>query len=153
MSGFSGLSNQARLLADQGKLADALALCAAAIQADKLDPALHYLQATILQEMGRTDDAAAALKRAIYIDQDFIIAHFSLGYLLRHQEKHREAGKHLEKARLLLQSSAHEDVPPEAEGISAGRLIELIDTIQNTTQNTNQNTIQGIGAQGIGGRR
>lgn len=134
------MSCEARLLADQGKLADALALCATAIQSDKLDPALHYLQATILQEMGRADDAVAALKRAIYIDQDFVIAHFSLGYLLQHQEKHREAVKHLKKARLLLQSSAHEDVPPEAEGISAGRLIELIDIIINTIQ-------------GIGGRR
>lgn len=138
------MSSRARLLADQGKLADALALCATAIQSDKLDPALHYLQATILQEMGRTDDAAAALKRAIYIDQDFVIAHFSLGYLLQHQEKHREAGKHLKKARLLLQSSAHEDVPPEAEGISAGRLIELIDIIIDNVNHT---------MQGIGGRR
>jgi chemotaxis protein methyltransferase CheR len=125
------LAARARLLADQGRLADALALCAAAIQADKLNPVSYYLQATILQEMGRAGDAAATLKRAIYIDQDFAIAHFSLGHLLQHEGKLREAGKHLHKARLLLQSYAHEEVLPEAEGLSAGRLIELIDTMQD----------------------
>jgi chemotaxis protein methyltransferase CheR len=121
---------QARLLADQGRLAEALALCAAAIQADKLSPVSYYLQATILQEMGRAKDAAVALNRAIYIDQDFAIAHFSLGHLLQHEGKSKEAGKHLHKARLLLQAYAREEVLPEAEGLSAGRLIELIDTMQ-----------------------
>ena len=89
------MSNQARLLADQGKLADALASCEEAVKHDKLNPALHYLQATILQEMGRAGDAAAALQRALYIDQDFIIAHFALGHLLQRQGRYREAGKHL----------------------------------------------------------
>ncbi len=109
------MSNQARLLADQGKLVDALVVCEKAIQSDKLNPALHYLQATILQEIGRAGDAAAALKRAIYIDQDFAIAHFALGHLLQRQGKHKEAGKHLEKAHALLKAYGHEDIPPEAE--------------------------------------
>jgi chemotaxis protein methyltransferase CheR len=123
-------SYQVRLLADRGQLADALVVCEVAIKSNKLDPSLHYLQATILQEMGRAGEAVASLKRAIYIDQEFIIAHFALGHLLQHQGKYREAGKHLETARSLLKSHRHDDILPAAEGLSAGRLIELINTMR-----------------------
>jgi len=137
-------------LADQGRLAEALAVCEAVIPADKLNPALYYLQATILQEMGRTGlnpalyylqatilqemgrtgEAVVVLQRALYIDQEFAIAHFALGHLLQGQGRHREAGKHLAKACSLLQGLGHDEVPPEAEGMSAGRLIELIQAMQ-----------------------
>ncbi len=130
VSDIGKMSNQARLLADQGKLADALAVCEEALQYAKLNPVLHYLQATILQEMGRVDAAAASLKRALYIDQEFTIAHFALGHLMLRQGNSKEAGKHLEKACSLLRVYEHGDIPPEAEGISAGRLIELITTMQ-----------------------
>jgi chemotaxis protein methyltransferase CheR len=125
------MSNQARQLADRGNLADALAVCEEAKKYDKLNPALHYLHATILQEMGRLDDAAASLQRALYIDQEFAIAHFALGHLMQRRGKCKEAGKYLEKARSLLQGYEQGDIPPEAEGISAGRLIELINAMQD----------------------
>lgn len=124
-------ANQARLMADRGKHADALALCEEAIKCAKLNPANYYLHASILQEMGRVGDAAAALQRALYIDQDFIIAHFALGHLLQSQGKYNEAGKHLEKAYSLLKLCEPGDSIPEAEGMSAGRLIELIDSMRN----------------------
>jgi chemotaxis protein methyltransferase CheR len=125
------MSNQARQLADRGKLADASAVCEEAIKYDKLNPALHYLQATILQEMGSDGAAAASLQRALYINQEFAIAHFALGHLLQRQGKKKEAGKHLEKAHSLLKMYEHGDIPPEAEGLSAGRLIEMITTMQD----------------------
>jgi chemotaxis protein methyltransferase CheR len=106
-------------------------VCEEAKKYDKLNPALHYLQATILQEMGKLDDAAASLQRALYIDQEFAIAHFALGHLMQRRGKCKEAGKYLEKARSLLQGYEQGDIPPEAEGISAGRLIELINAMQD----------------------
>ena len=122
--------DQARRLADQGSLADALAVCDQAMNDAKLNPILHYLQATILQEMGRTGDAVAALHRALYIDQEFVIAHFALGSLQYHLGKRKEGAKHLSKALALLKASAHEEILPEAEGMSAGRLIEMITMMQ-----------------------
>ena len=118
-----------RFLANQGRLGDALVLSETAIQTDKLNCALHYLQATILQEMNRPDDAEAALKRAIYIDQEFAVAHFSLGHLLHRRGKVKEAGKHLAKACSLLKSYGEDQVLPEGEGMSARRLIDLINNI------------------------
>lgn len=119
-------SVQVRRLANQGKLHEALALCEQAIHSDKLNPTLHYLQATIFQELGRLDEATATLKRAIYIDQDFVIAHFALGHLMHGRRKYREADKHLEKACALLKTCDQEKIVPESEGINAGRLLELI---------------------------
>ena len=125
------MSSQARQLANRGKLAEALASCEETIRHDKLNPALYYLQATILQEMGMADNAAATLQRALYIDQDFVIAHFALGHLLQNQGKYKTAEKHLQKAYALLKLYRPEEIPPEAEGISAGRLMELINTMQS----------------------
>ena len=122
---------QARSLADQGRLAEALAVCAELIPSDKLNPALHYLQATILQELGRTAEAVAALQRALYIDQEFALAHFVLGHLLQGQGRTREAGKHLAKASSLLQGLGDDEVPPQADGMSAGRLMDLIRAMQD----------------------
>ena len=122
---------QARSLADQGRLAEALAVCAELIPSDKLNPALHYLQATILQELGRTAEAVAALQRVLYIDQEFALAHFALGHLLQGQGRTREAGKHLARASSLLRGLGDDEVPPQADGMSAGRLLELIRAMQD----------------------
>ncbi|MBU1566733.1 MAG: hypothetical protein KJ630_14035, partial [Proteobacteria bacterium] len=124
------MADQVRLLANQGKLQDALALSETAIQTDKLNCALHYLQATILQEMDRQEDAELTLKRTIYINQDFAVAHFALGHLLQRRGKKKESGKHLDKACTLLKSYGHDYVLPEGEGISAGRMIELINRMK-----------------------
>lgn len=124
-------ADRVRLRANEGRLAEALALCEQAIQADKLNPSLHYLQATILEEVGRPDEAAAALQRTLYIDQNFVMAHFALGHLLQRSGRVREAGKHLGKAASLLKSYGLEDIPPEAAGMNAARLIELIEAIRD----------------------
>ncbi|MFH0785055.1 MAG: CheR family methyltransferase [Pseudomonadota bacterium] len=120
------MTDEVRRLADQGNLVEALIVCVEALETDKLNPILHYLQATILQEMSRPDDAMAALNRAIYIDQECAIAHFALGHLLQRKGKYKEAEKHLAKACTLLQSCGHDEVPTEAGGMSAERLLELI---------------------------
>lgn len=127
----ASLSFQARSAADQGRLSDALTLCEKAISADKMKPSLHFLYGTVLQESGRADEAAASFKRAIYIDQDFVIAHFALGYLRHRQGRHKKAGKHFENACSILKSYRQDDILPESEGISAGRLLEIIQTMMS----------------------
>ena len=121
---------QAREAADHGRLSESLELCEKAIGSDKLNPSLYYLYATVLQESGRTDEAAAAFRRAIYIDQDFIIAHFALGNLMRRQGRHKEAVRHFDNASSILKAYGQDDILPESEGISAGRLVEIIQTMR-----------------------
>jgi chemotaxis protein methyltransferase CheR len=119
----------ARVMANQGRLADALQWCEKAISSDKLNPGLYYLAATILQEQGLLDKAAALLKQAIYLDRKIVLAHFALANLARQRGKTKESIKHFANARVLLNAYGHDDVLPESDGMSAGRLIEIIERL------------------------
>ncbi len=116
----------ARTLANQGKLAEALAWCEQAVAAGKLNPASHYLLAIILQERGQAADAVASLKRALYLDPDFALAHFALGNLVRQQGRHQESERHFQNALAILDRYPQDERLPESEGITAGRLREII---------------------------
>lgn len=116
----------ARALANRGKLADARVWCEKAVAADKLNAAYHYLLATIQQECGQVSDSVASLKRALYLDHNFALAHFALGNLARLQGKANESAKHYANALSVLNACRPEDVLPESEGMTARRLVEII---------------------------
>lgn len=116
----------ARAFANQGKLAEAKTWCDKAIAAKKLDAGLHYLLATILLEQNQPDAASASLKRSLYLEPKFALAHFALGHLALRQGKNKEASKHLHNALAVLNAHSLEDMLPHSEGITAGRLAEVI---------------------------
>jgi chemotaxis protein methyltransferase CheR len=115
-----------RAYANLGRLSEAFEWCEKAIAADKLDPALHYLRATILQEQGDIDEAIKSLKHALYLDQKFVLVHFALGNLTHQQGKLKESEKYFANALSLLSMYQIEDILPESEGMTAGRLKEII---------------------------
>lgn len=117
----------ARASANQGRLTDASRWCEAAVAADKVDPGLRYLLASVLDEQGLAAPAVAALKQALYLDQDFILAHYALGNLYRRLEHPVLARRHFSHARQLLRQLPSGAALPDAEGLSAGRLAEIID--------------------------
>jgi chemotaxis protein methyltransferase CheR len=119
----------ARIYANQGRLSDALAWCQKAAQADKLNPDVHYLMAIILEEGGQIDGASMSLKRAIYLDPNFVLAHFGLGNLANLQKRYGEAEKHFENAMELLNRYSPTEVLSESEGITAGRLKEIVQSM------------------------
>ncbi len=116
----------AQTYANQGKLAAALAWCDKAIAVDKMAARAHYLRATILQEQGSLPEALLALKQAIYAEPEFMLGHFALGNLALKQGKRKESTKHFENVLLMLARYQPEDIVQEAEGLSAGRLREMI---------------------------
>lgn len=119
----------ARANANQGKLAEALEWCEKAISFDRLNPGYHYLLAAILQERGQDEEAVASFKKALYIDRNFVLAHFALGNLAQRQGKLKESGRHFDNALSLLSACRQEDILPESEGMTAGRLQEIITAI------------------------
>lgn len=121
----------ARSYADQGRLSEALEWCEKALSTDKLNPSLYYLRATILQEQGTLKEAITALKQALYLDQNLVVAHFALGNLALRQGKPKESEKHFENALSLLSRCNREEILPESEGLTAGRLLETIEIIRN----------------------
>ncbi|MBM4055138.1 MAG: chemotaxis protein CheR [Planctomycetes bacterium] len=121
----------AKSYANQGKIEDALEWCNNAIKADKLQPNYYYLRATILHEQKNTDGAIASLKQVLYLDPNFILAHFALGNFTLEQQKPEESFRYYENTLLLLKNYKPEEVLPESEGITAGRLKEIIHMISS----------------------
>ena len=122
----SDISIQVRQLANQGNLNEALVACEDLILANKLDPNLFFLKATILQEQNRELEAIASLQRALFLDQNFYMGHFALGNLMLHQGKKQAARKHFENALAILAKFHQNDILLESEGLTAGRLREIV---------------------------
>lgn len=115
-----------RALANLGQLDQALAASEAWIAADRLDPAAQYLHAMVLQELGERGRARSALHRALYLQPEFTLAHFALGNHARAEARVAEAQRHFANAARLLDDLDAGDVVPESEGMTAGRLREII---------------------------
>jgi chemotaxis protein methyltransferase CheR len=130
------LRRQARVCADQGRLAEAVEWCAKAIAADKMNPAHYYLLATIEQERGQGDAAESALGRALYLEPDFILAHFALGNLCLAAGRRPQARRHFANALTLLRACPADALLPEADGLSSGRLVEIISAVQASLPRT-----------------
>ncbi|MCX6844857.1 MAG: tetratricopeptide repeat protein [candidate division WOR-3 bacterium] len=124
--GPNAVALSVRALANQGRLADALALCAKTLTTCKLDAGLHYLHATILQELNREAEAIASLRRALYLDPDFVLAHFALGNLALRQGDVRTGRRNFENVLALLTGRREEDILAESEGLTAGRFREIV---------------------------
>ena len=117
---------QARLLADRGDLAAALALCDQATAADALDRSAHFLRAEVLLEQGSLEEARRSLERVLYLDPDFVLAHFLIGHIALRQARGLEARRHFENVLSLVKAYAPGELLPESEGMTAGRVEEIV---------------------------
>ena len=121
---------EARRLANEGRLGGALAACDRALAAERLVPAHHYLRGIILLEQGAEAGAVVALRRALYLDPDFALAHFTLGHVLLRQGRPTDARRSFANACALLRACAPDTLPPESEGLTAGRLLALLTSME-----------------------
>ena len=119
-----------KILANQGKLEDAFHWCEKAVSADKCNPHLHYLLAVILAEQKKGEEAKASLKKALYLDPDFVLAHFALANISLRSGKMAEARKHFGNTTEILSKCKPDEILPESEGITAGRLSEMIGAVR-----------------------
>lgn len=118
--------SRARTLANQGRLEEALDACREAIAAERTEAAGYFLYATICDELGRAEDAIGALGKVLYLDQDFILAHYALGGLYKRLGRTRECQRHLGIALALLSAKGRDEVVPESDGMTCGRLAEAV---------------------------
>ncbi len=116
----------ARALADQGRLEDAIPLCQAALATPAPSASAAYLLATIHGDLGRTDDQAEALRAALSIDPSFVLAHQALADIARRAGRDAERRRHLERALAILRSMSRDEPVAESDGLTAGRLSETI---------------------------
>ncbi|MCU0598624.1 MAG: hypothetical protein MUE70_05105 [Desulfobacterales bacterium] len=116
----------AKSYANMGDLDHAGFWCHKAIESEKLNPEIHFLQSSIFQGEGKIKEAIRSLKHAIYLDPDFTMAHFIMGILLLNDKNAIESRKSLANALSLLKNKDLEEVLPFSEGMTVARLIETI---------------------------
>ncbi len=116
----------ARACADQGRLEEAFASCRDAIAAEPTNAAAYLLAAVICQELGHVEDAIAALGKVLYLDQDFILAHHALAGLYKQLGKDKESRRHLAIALELLAARSKDEIVPDSDGMTCGRLVESV---------------------------
>ena len=117
---------QIKMLADQGDLKNAISECEKAILTNKVEPRLRFLLASILQEVGEWDKAVESLNAAKYLDPDFVLAYYSLANIYVQRGNMKQAKKGFENALTLLKNYKPDEIIPEAEGLTAGRIQEII---------------------------
>ncbi len=122
----AALAMLARLHANEGRLEEAARWCQRALTIDRLTPERHYLLAMISQERGEMKQAAEALRRALFLDPGFVLAHFALARLALGDGRVAEARRHYRNTLELLRRHAPEDTLPESDGLTVGRLTEII---------------------------
>lgn len=119
-------ATEAMACADAGDLVASLGWCDRWLEAEKLNPAAHYLRAVVLQESGDTRGARQSLQRALYLDPRHVLAHFTLATLARTTGDEQEATRYFNNTLELLRSYPPDEALPESGGITAARLQEII---------------------------
>jgi chemotaxis protein methyltransferase CheR len=104
-------------------------LCEKILAIDNINPSVHYLLSLILREQDKEEEAIRALNRSVYLDQNFAVAYFTLGNLLLRKGNAGKAQKCFKNARSALATCKYDDIVPESDGLSAGRLTEIIDSV------------------------
>ncbi|WP_030435365.1 CheR family methyltransferase [Actinoplanes subtropicus] len=105
----SGRAEQARhrllrgvLLAQSGRIDEAIETARRMIDDDGLDPDAHQLYAVCLEGDGATEAAVGQYRLAAYLDTDFALPRLRLGQLARRHGDERAAAGELEQALALL---------------------------------------------------
>ncbi|MEC7838490.1 MAG: CheR family methyltransferase [Chlamydiota bacterium] len=120
-----------RAYANLGELEKAQYWCERSIEEEKTNSVLYYLHAIILQEFSDLDRAIQELNKAIFLDCNFAIAYFTLGNIYLMKDKYVESKKNFRNVLLILEKYPQDGSIPEAEGLTAGRLREIVEDIDS----------------------
>lgn len=118
----------AKIAANQQHLALAERSIELALRRAPLMAPAHYLHALILQQRQQDNQALAALRRCVYADPHFVLGHVGLAGLYTRQGQPQRARKAMETIAQLLAGRAGDELIAGGEGLTVGRVLELVDT-------------------------
>ena len=87
----------------------------------------YYIKGLIHLEGGDVEGALAALRRSVFCDPEFVLGHFMLAGLFARAGRTQRALKALDVASDLLGGANASAEVPEGDGLTVGRLLELVD--------------------------
>lgn len=109
-----------------GGQSDAAAeLCQRLINADRLNPLVHFYHALAAEQQGRHTESEQALRRAIYLNRDFVLAHYHLGLLFHRSRDASAAQRSFRNVLALLRRREEAERFADADGLTVGALREL----------------------------
>ncbi|MCX6279475.1 MAG: hypothetical protein NT004_15465 [Bacteroidetes bacterium] len=120
------LSLIVKSLANLGKLSEARRWGEKLFAANGVDATHYHLIATILIEMNELILAEDTLKRALYLNPHHILSQFLMGTVAMRLDKQQTGKKHFKNVLELLSPFQESDIVPEADGLTAGRLREMV---------------------------
>ncbi len=88
----------------------------------------------VQDELGDSAAAVTSFEQALYLDDTLVVAHFALANLQRRLKMSKRSALHFRVALSLLNACTPEQLLPESEGLTAGRLIEIIHASTAGTQ-------------------
>jgi chemotaxis protein methyltransferase CheR len=84
------------------------------------------LHGLILVEKAQPEAALAALRRCVFADASFVLGHVALADVLSRQGQKERARKSLENAGRLVAGRRPDELIPEGDGLTVGRLLEIV---------------------------
>jgi len=121
---------KARAHANLGQLAAARQCLDQHPGTDHMGASAYYLLATIFLESKENVQAEQALNRALYLDPHHIMSHFLTGDLSRSRGDKKQALKHFNNVTEMLNTMAEDDIVPDSDGLTAGRLMDLCNQLK-----------------------
>jgi len=118
-------------LASLGQLTEARQAGEELLSQDSADVRSYYLMASICLDENDPAQAETMLKRALYLDPNHLMSHFLLGNLYNRQGKKQLSERHFRNARTILASYDQNQIVPESEGLTAGRILSMIDMVKS----------------------
>jgi chemotaxis protein methyltransferase CheR len=97
-----------------------------AIANRELAPEAHYLRGIVLQEQKRFEEALEAFRRSVFLDHTFALGHFAAAGLFARTGEPARAQKSLATVAELLSGKPADQPLPEGDGLTVGRLQELV---------------------------
>jgi chemotaxis protein methyltransferase CheR len=90
-----------------------------------------YHVAQVMFETGNFDQALQILKKALYLDPNHIFSQYLMGLVLQRLGKNEASQKHFRNALDVLNQHQDNEVLPGAEGLTAGRIRQMITNMKN----------------------
>lgn len=120
------LSLMVRSYANTGRLEEASRWASLMLNNPGAEAGHYYLAATVFAEMDNQTGAAALLKKALYLDPGHLPSHFLMGNVAGKLGKPDLSKRHFTNALDLLDLYREDEPVPQAEGLNAGRMREMI---------------------------
>ncbi len=117
----------ARIYADKGNLESACHWAEKGVETYKLNPDDYFFLSTVYQERGDAKQAKKLLQQVLFLDPDFVMAYF---YLAQIETDTKKAVKHFQNTENLLKQKDSNHIVSHGDGMTAGRLLEIVNTMQ-----------------------